>query len=711
MYDKRIKIFVILIAFFLLVCLLRLAQMQVRDDSFYRDKIAKLRLQQGQSRQLKTVRGKILDRHGRVLADDQSQFQLCINYSLSSFADPRVRQTKLQRAAQRNPALTPKLQDQCEKGLKNLQYVFDKCVSFGLQRADIEHRIEEINNKVWNLRTFLAWRRNGPDPDILKSYDYKITDIPFSKALADFEKKFPDENQRLLLISKIDNIAEMNKTWPLLELKTDDDIFTAQLEFLDINGVQVLPGAHRFYPYGATAAQTIGWVSSAAGKDGQLFADDKLSTYLDDEVCGREDGTEYVCEALLRGRRGEVVYDIDGQVISRTETKFGQDVSLTLDIELQKKIEDYLADCTRNRNCKAPMAVVVIEVATGDILALVSMPSFDLNRVRYDYARIAGDPARPLVNRAVNEQYPPGSVVKPLILIAGLESGKITPAETISCPAQPAPKGWPSCWLYNKYRSMGHDDNWTNNARNAVKGSCNIYFSRLADRIEPSVLQQWLFMFGYGRAALFAPAAVGLSVPYRNFRQVSGQISNYPPESAIAGPDQLPPLDKGERRYFGIGQGNLRASPLQVANAMAAVARGGLYKLPKLFIEQDGPEFDSVALNISRQTLNVVRDGMSAVVGEEGGTAYNEFAYTGFSQQGVRVYGKTGSTENPNNAWFAGFAEDQTGRSVVIAVMVEGGQHGASDAAPLARDIIQFCIEAKYVGPAVDGVKQKPAPR
>jgi penicillin-binding protein 2 len=218
-------------------------------------------------------------------------------------------------------------------------------------------------------------------------------------------------------------------------------------------------------------------------------------------------------------------------------------------------------------------------------------------------------------------------------------------------------------------------------------------------------------MFGYGRAALFAPAAVGLSVPYRNFRQVSGQISNYPPEGTIAGPEQLPPLDKGERRYFGIGQGNLRASPLQVANAMAAIARGGLYKLPKLFIEQDGPEFDSVALNISRQTLDVVRDGMSAVVGEEGGTAYNEFAYTGFSQQGVRVYGKTGSTENPNNAWFAGFAEDQTGRSVVIAVMVEGGQHGASDAAPLARDIIQFCIEAKYIGSAVDGVKQKPALR
>ncbi len=688
----------ILTAFFLLICLLRLAQMQLRDDSFYRDKIAKLRLQQGQSRQLKTVRGKILDRHGRILATDQSQFQLCINYSLTCFADQRLRQAKLQRVAHRDPAIVLKLQDQWEKGFKDLQYVIGKCVSFGLKRADIEHRIDEINNKIWNLRTFLAWRRNGPDPDILKSYDYKITDIPFSRVVADFEKKFPDENQRLLLIGKIDFIAEMNKAWPLLELKTDDDIFSAQLEFLDVNGVQVLPGAHRLYPYGSTAAQTIGWVGSAAGKSAQLFADDRLSAYLDDEVCGREDGTEYVCEAALRGRRGEVVYDIDGQVISRTETRFGQDVSLTLDIELQKKIEDYLADCTRNKNCKAPTAAVVIEVATGDILASVSMPPFDLNRIRYDYARIAADPAGPLVNRVLNEQYPPGSVIKPLILIAGLESGKITPSEVISCPAQPAPKGWPNCWIYNRYRSLGHDDKWANNARNAVKGSCNIYFSRLADRIEPSVLQQWLFLFGYGHEALFAPTAVGLSVPYRNFRQVSGQISNSPPQGTVAGFEQLPPLDRGEMRYFGIGQGNLRTSPLQVANAMAAIARGGLYKLPRLFIGQDGPEFDSVALNISRQTLNVVRDGMSAVVDEEGGTAYDEFAYAGFTHQGVRVYGKTGSTENPNNAWFAGFAEDGTARSVAIAVVVEGGQHGAGDAAPLARDIIQFCIEAKYIG-------------
>ena len=145
-----------------------------------------------------------------------------------------------------------------------------------------------------------------------------------------------------------------------------------------------------------------------------------------------------------------------------------------------------------------------------------------------------------------------------------------------------------------------------------------------------------------------------------------------------------------------MGQGNLRATPLQVANSMAAIARGGVLKQPRLFKEIRDSE--GMTLGVSPQTLDIVRDGMNAVVNEPGGTAYREFAPARFAEQGIDVYGKTGSTEEPDNAWFAGFAEDGTGRGVAIAVVVEGGQHGSSDAAPLARDIIQFCIEAQYIG-------------
>ncbi|MHC4707765.1 MAG: penicillin-binding transpeptidase domain-containing protein, partial [Planctomycetota bacterium] len=470
--------------------------------------------------------------------------------------------------------------------------------------------------------------------------------------------------------------------------------------FLDANGVQILPDARRAYPYGSVAAQTIGWVGRAQERDKELFENDRLASYLSDEVCGRE-GVEYVCEEVLRGRRGEVVYDIDKQLIRRTKTEFGEDISLTLDIELQKEIEDHLADCERNPNCRRPTAAVVIEVTTGDILALVSTPVFDLNRARYDYDDIVAHPNEPFRNRAIYKQYPPGSVIKPLILIAGLESGKITPLEVISCPAKKAPDDWPSCWLFNKYKWLGHDDKWQNHARNAIRGSCNIYFSRLADRIEPDVFQQWFFRFGYGREFPLPPASffayhrsrnrtLPANSPARNLRQAPGIVSSGTSQRNI-----LPQ----ERRLFGIGQGNLRVTPLQVANAMAAIARGGVYKLPRLCIEDpNAPGLGGVSLNISPRTLAVIRDGMNAVINESSGTAYNEFRNARFAQQGVEVFGKTGSTEEPENAWFAGFAEDTTGRSVAVAVLVEEGERGSSDAAPLARDIFQFCINAAYIG-------------
>ena len=708
MYDKRVKIFVIVIGLLLLVCVLRLVQMQLLADSSLQDAIAEL--QQGKAHQLKTVRGTILDRKGKVLAVDEPRFQLCIEYKLSRFLDQRVARARLLRAAKQNnaEAALPKVQKELQAGLENLQQVIEKCTRFGHERAEIEQKIKNINDRMWNLRTFVAWVRNGPDPNIVDKYGQEINSVPLSEAIADFARKFPDEDERLLLVGKVADVAEMGTTQPLLELETDDDIFAAQVEFLDSDAVEILPGARRFYPFGSLSAQTIGWVGPATGSYRNLFENDRLASYLEDEVCGKRPGVEYVCEAILRGKRGELVYDIDRQLISRTETQFGKDVTLTLDIQLQQRIENYLASYPHDPNCGPGTAAVVIDAGTGDILALVSMPVFDLNRARFDYDSLVKDSNEPLINRAICEQYPPGSVIKPVILIAALESGKITPDEIIPCPAQKAPVGWPSCWIYNRYHG-GHSDNWSNNARNAIRGSCNIYFSQLADRIEPPTLQQWLYKFGYGRTVPTLQIHNSQS-EIRGLRQAAGQISSLVPRpSSLAArgqshePLDLPPLAETERRLFGIGQGNLRVTPLQVANAMAAIARGGVFKQPRLFREMSDLEcpaanLEPEPLGISPQTLEVVRDGMYAVVNESGGTAYKEFAHSGLPEQGVQTYGKTGSTEAPEVAWFAGFAKDNKDRSIAIAVVVEGGQHGSSDAAPLARDIIQFCIDAGYIG-------------
>ncbi|MHC4083750.1 MAG: penicillin-binding transpeptidase domain-containing protein [Planctomycetota bacterium] len=675
--------------------------------------IDELKLQQGISRQLQTIRGQILDRKGKILATNEPQFQLHINYKLTCLFDERVRMAKLLTAAKSSmlakekPSLH-KVRKEMEAKLEDLNKIIYKCSFFGQGQLDIEEEINYINNRIWNLRTFLAWRRNDPDPKIIAKYG-RVSNVPLSVAIEDFEKKFPDEDDRLLQIEKIKNIPKMNRGWRLLELKTDADVFDAQLEFMDIEGMEILPKESRSYPYGSVAAQTIGWVGPPQERDKRLFANDRLSRYISDEVCGREDGVEYICETILRGRRGEELWDIDRQRVSRTETQFGKNVTITLDIELQKKIEEHLADCILNPNCQAPIAAVVIDVNTGDILALVSTPTFDLNLVRQDYGDLASDSNEPLRNRAINKGYPPGSVIKPLILIAGLQSRKITAGEPINCLAVKAPRGWPNCLIFSRHRS-GHDYKWQNNARNAVRGSCNIYFSRLADRIDPPVLQLWLFKFGYAQKIPITPPNLASSIENRasgienrNLRQVAGTISSTVVKTPISRLDQIPPLYKGERRYFGIGQGNLRVTPLQVANAMAAIARGGIYKPPRLFLDSEPSSSENrepgINLNISPQTIAVVHDGMSAVVNELGGTAYTPFIQSTLIQQGVNVYGKTGSTQAPETAWFAGFATDNAGRSIAIAILVEGGQSGSQDAAPLGRDIIQFCVDTENLGP------------
>jgi len=704
MYEKRIKIFVAFSLLLLAVYLVRLAQMQLLTASSVQNEIAELKRRRGQSEQFKTLRGRILDRNGKVLAVDKARFRIHIDYELSRFMDERVGRLMLLRAADgAEPEIAAaKADEKIYEKIEDLRHIIDKCAQFkAVEPWVIERDIQRINDEIWTLRVFQAWRKAFPNSKILDDYD-SILSVPPSRAIAEFESELTDPNERLRLIDKV-NIAEMHESRPLLELKTGDDIFAAQFEFMDTEGIHISSTERRFYPYGSVAAQTIGWVGRATQKsDKAFFADEKLASYQDGEVCGRRPGVEFVCEAILRGRRGEVVKDIDGTLQNEIETQFGKDVRLTLDIELQQDIEYYLKHNQYDPNLGEPnVSAVVIDVESSDILALVSLPVYDLNLVRYDYGDLIKDPNKPTINRAINAQYPPGSVVKPLILIAGLEEGAIGPDDVIECLPRPAPASWPNCLIYLKNKA-GHSMMWINNARNAVKGSCNIYFSHLADAIDPNSLQQWLFRFGYGQRALSTPYSIaeanGADLR-RNFRQAVGEISSSRVWGRALRFEEMPPLAERERRLFGIGQGNLLVTPLQVANSMATIARRGLFKLPRLFDPNSKPSV-GVDLGISPETLAVVYDGMHAVVSERGGTAFKQFdpMLDILAAEDVTVYGKTGSTERPFHAWFAGFAADSRGGGIAVAIVIEGGQHGSSDAAPLVRDIIQLCIQAGYVG-------------
>jgi len=702
MYDRRVKVFIGVCLAVLLTCVLRLAQMQLLAGSAVQDEIARLKERRTQSRQLKTLRGKILDRHGNVLAADAPRFQVYVNYRLSCYLDDRVVLAQKLEARQENAdPSAEEVADALTERRRELERVIQECSQFGTSREQIEAAIRAQNDLVWMRRGTVSWARSAYDPNLVAQYGSR-TSVPYSKAMADLARQFPDPNEQIRRIAQVVDIPEVKRDLAIATLETEDAVFAAQVEFREIPDVQILPTGYRYYPYASTAAQTIGWVGRASQKqDKELFEDDPLARYLAEEVCGREDGVEYVCETILRGRRGELVYDIDRQLVQQTETQFGRDVQLTLDIELQRQIEARLSDPQTNPlYCRSPMAAAVIEIGSGDILALVSLPAYDLNFARQGFNKLKDDPNRPLWNRALNRNYPPGSVVKPLILIAGLESGVSTPETVISCPAAPQPKGWPNCLIF-KENGVGHDGNWINNARNAIKGSCNVYFAHLADRIEPRVLQRWLFDFGYGRQMpLSCPAPPDPGSVPRRLRQSPGEIGSALVETytEIESLDQIPPLKEWHRRLFGIGHGNFRVTPLQVANTFATLARGGRHWMPRLFLHPAPPASEPVDLPISSTSLATVRAGTSAVVNERGGSAYNAFTGSDLHARGVSVYGKTGSTEGPEDAWFAGFAEDRRGPRIAVALVVEGGQRGSSDAAPLGRQILELCAAAGYLG-------------
>lgn len=687
MYGRRLKILLALSGLVAAVCIIRLAQMQLLSQSQYRARIADF--QQTSVKKLPTTRGRIMDRAGHVLASDELSFDLCMTYRLTSCIDERT-------VGRDSKALA-----EAQEMRSHFDTALDKCARiFSADPAAIVEKVRERNEKIWSMRLFQAWRDACPDSELLSGRNPES--IPFDQAMADFEKRVPDENRRADLARRI-SLAEMRENWPFLPLKTADDLLAAQLEFMDTPGIDVSPRISRTYPYKASAAQVIGWVGPASERYQLPLDDDEFRSYTPGELCGRS-GVEYACESLLRGRRGQRVYDFDRNIVKEVDRAPGIDVMLTLDIELQKNIEQLIADPSRNPNSHNPMAVVILDVSQNEVLALVSQPSYDLSAIRQEYAKVREQAGTPLLSRTLEGLYPPGSVIKPLILISGLESGAISRQEVISCTSHAAPSGWPNCWVWRQLHT-GHDTMWSNFSVNAIRGSCNIYFSHLANRLDAGVLQKWLVKFGYGRRALarqdMVPEQPGsqstVKMPPRFLPEQPGVVyTGEPTTGRETAP--LPPISDSEKKMFGIGQGSLRVTPMEVAAAMAAISRHGVYKTPRLFIARGMAAADSGEdLGISPETMDTVRDGMYAVVNSEGGTANKAFR-SGFRSQGVNVFGKTGSTEAPEHAWFGGFVEDSSGRSLAIAILIEGGKSGGTDASPIAREIVGMCINAGYVG-------------
>jgi len=685
------------------VCIVRLAIMQLVQCDDYRESMEKMRILPAVS--LPTVRGSILDRNGRVLAVDRPVFWLHMDYRLSRLLDERFQKASIllaMDAGKSRRQAEGAFHERYAADAARLNDIIERCARLmAVPVGKVRREIEAINDRMWRRREFYAWSDNCRDSTLRQQYRY----VPQSRAIEEFEQRF-NAVERLKLAAKSDR-AEMYRPQPLFKL-TDRQVAAAEREFIGMDEIKILTESTRHYPFGSAACQIIGWVGRLDDQDPELFPNDRYRRYLDDDVLGKS-GVERVCEVILRGRRGEIVYDRTGNVVEHVKAQFGGDVRLSLDIRLQQRIETFLSDPNLNPSAGKCFGAVVIDVATGDILAMVSTPVYDLNRIRRQYNELVNDTlGRPFLNKALAEHYPPGSTVKPVLLAIALREHKLSPGETISCPSREAPPGWPNCPIFINNR-VGHDirqnEGISNTARNAIRYSCNVFFSHLADRFSPKVFQRGFFEFGYGHRILpgpFGTRRMAGQLPEGKNRflwEAAGLLCSGRPAGPVLDVDDLGVLRRGDLKQFGVGQHNFRVTVLQVANAAAVIARGGIYKSPRLFLnDTNAPGAEEIDLGISKSILDVVRDGMRAVVTERYGTARQAFADAGLEEKDVKVFGKTGSTQDPDNAWFMGFAEDSTRRAISFALVVEAGQSGSRDAAPLARRIIEFCNEAGYIG-------------
>lgn len=691
MYHFRLKIFILLCLVGLTIAVSRLMILQTCRVQQAREEVEKLRILVPQQRP--TIRGRILDRSGNPVALDKPAFFLYINYELTRLMDARWREGKILRAAAEGKSRQEIERQLYEEKWKEPLETLNRTIDLAWQLSDasrdeITANIQQINDFIWERARYIFWLR--------RNQGRSRTDY-----LAQRESIRPED------IVGID-LWEMHQSYPLIELKTHKDLLRAQIELLGIQELEIKTEAKRYYPYGSAACQIIGWVAPWQEHEIEQFEHDKYMSYQEGEVIGKS-GIEKIYESVLRGRRGEVTYDRDGNLLERVEPQYGRDVQLTIDMDLQKKIEKLLADKQMPHEGK-PSAAVVLEAANNDILAIASIPVFDLNTIRQsdNYNRIFNprDPNKLWENKALERNYPPGSTAKPLVLIAGLEEHKISPNEPISCSGwQLPPAGWPRCLLQRNF-GIGHDDHFAgeggNIARNAIRGSCNVYFSQLANRLKGQALQSWLFQFGLGQEVLLTPLPSDAANSTEDIllSQSRGCLIYDVYQPKVKDASELKPIPEWEKKWWGMGQGSLRVTVLQTANALSAIARGGIYKAPRLVFDDSDPHNERYQrrIPISQSTLSVVRDGMKAVVYESHGTAREEFRNSELFDRAITIYGKTGSTERPYHAWFECFAEDKTGRTIVAAVLVEGGQRGAGEAAPLGHQILRYCNEAGYIG-------------
>jgi penicillin-binding protein 2 len=441
----------------------------------------------------------------------------------------------------------------------------------------------------------------------------------------------------------------------------------------ELPDVEVHTEAVRYYPHGQELAHVLGYTRELTAEQ---LKERKPEGYRLGDVIGQM-GVEKAYEKALRGEWGGQQVEVDGagrplRVLGEKQAKAGNDLHLTLDLDMQKAAEKALAG--------KDGAIVALNPKNGAVLALVSHPTFDPNIFskqklsQKDWETVQGED-HPLVNRALSA-FPPASTFKIVTTTAGLESGKFSPSTVLQTYGSLNIGG-------TRFGEWNHAGFGPLGFVGAMQWSSDTFFYQIGRGVGGPTLIEWTRKYGFGKKTGFEFASEetkGL-VPDENWKQKAWKI----------------PWTVGDTINMSIGQGALQTTPLQVAVMFGVPANGGYRVQPHLLKDNEDAKSWRESLNMKPITIKILRDGLRKVVSEGTGKVLNKPTIP-------PVAGKSGTAEawkrgvKQNHAWFGAYAPANNPEVLIVAFAEHSGGGGGSVAAPMILQIMEDYFQRKYPG-------------
>lgn len=642
----------VLIAFF---CVLYNLQV-VRHEDFQAKTVTSV----GKSETVPAARGEILDRYGRSMVTNQVVYQVTLDTSLMGDKKNQIILELIRTAEEHGVTWSDSLPLSRE----------------GPFTVDLTSLSEGARERYSKLSGSLGWESVSGQGLLLELRKYYKLD----ETLSDREAR-----QVMGVLYEL-SLRQEELLWSSYVFASGVDIdFISAVRERGLTGVNISPVTTRKYAT-TCAAHLLGRTGRMDGDEWRIY---KEQGYAMDEIIGK-DGAERAFESYLRGESGTRVVErnTSGKIVGETwkeEPEPGNHICLTIDLPLQEKLEQVLAEGIPNLPSKEAEggAGVMIDVNSGAILAAASYPTYDLTTIYQDaaaYQEAVKDPLHPFNNRAFNGLFAPGSTFKPLTAIAALEEGIITPTTKILDTGRYnyySSRG-PACWIYNQQgRTHG-----SINVTRAIEVSCNVFFYDVGRRLGIKKLGEYAERFGLGQPT-------GVELPEET--------------GVVAGPRYTE--SQGQTWYEGsvlsaaIGQENNQFTPLQLANYTATLANGGTHYAAHLLKSVKSNDYTQIVEEYQPQVLDVIEmdpDNLAAV--KQGMLDLTQGSLARyFKGLDMKVGAKTGSAEvsagTESNAVFVCFAPYDDPQ-VAMAFVVEHGGTG-SELAAFAAEMLSYYFTAQ----------------